>query len=53
MAYTQRAIINKHAGREAEAEKDFAKGVCYLTVGAQYGNEVAQAMVKNNPYAKL
>ncbi|KAJ3258360.1 Dynamin-like GTPase that mediates homotypic ER fusion [Boothiomyces macroporosus] len=53
MAYTQRAIINKHAGREAEAEKDFAKGVYYLTVGAQYGNEVAQAMVKNNPYAKF
>ncbi|KAJ3273762.1 Tetratricopeptide repeat protein 36 [Terramyces sp. JEL0728] len=45
-AYTQRAVIHKNAGEEAEAEKDFAKG-------AQYGNEIAQAMVKNNPYAKL
>ncbi|KAI8922824.1 hypothetical protein BC831DRAFT_474051 [Entophlyctis helioformis] len=45
-AYTQRAIIKRSRGDEAGADQDFAKG-------AQYGNEIARGMVKNNPYAKL
>ncbi|KAH6566816.1 hypothetical protein BASA60_009303 [Batrachochytrium salamandrivorans] len=45
-AYTQRAIIKKKRGDLSGADEDFIKG-------AQYGNEVAKGMVKNNPYAKL
>jgi hypothetical protein len=33
-------------GNEKESQEDFR-------LGAQYGNDVAKAMVKNNPYAKL
>ncbi|KND02660.1 uncharacterized protein SPPG_01746 [Spizellomyces punctatus DAOM BR117] len=45
-AYTQRAIIRKSQGDAAGAESDFAQG-------ARYGNEVAKAAVRNNPYAKM
>ncbi|TPX54695.1 hypothetical protein PhCBS80983_g05834 [Powellomyces hirtus] len=45
-AYTQRAIVRKELGDEAGSESDFAQG-------ARYGNEIAKAAVKNNPYAKM
>ncbi|KAJ3151515.1 Tetratricopeptide repeat protein 36 [Geranomyces variabilis] len=45
-AYTQRAIIRKAQGNEVGAESDFAQG-------ARFGNEIAKAAVKNNPYAKM
>ncbi|KAJ3048413.1 hypothetical protein HK102_012699, partial [Quaeritorhiza haematococci] len=44
-AYTQRAIIKKQKGDIAGAEADFA-------LGAKYGNHIAKAVVRNNPYAK-
>ncbi|KAJ3368318.1 Tetratricopeptide repeat protein 36 [Kappamyces sp. JEL0680] len=45
-AYTQRAIIKKSLGDQTGSDEDFAKG-------AQFGNDTAKAMVKENPYAKL
>ncbi|KAI9095159.1 hypothetical protein DFS34DRAFT_651491 [Phlyctochytrium arcticum] len=45
-AFTQRAIIRKAQGDETGSESDFAQG-------ARYGNEIAKAAVKNNPYAKM
>ncbi|KAJ3058487.1 Tetratricopeptide repeat protein 36, partial [Quaeritorhiza haematococci] len=44
-AYTQRAIIKKQKGDIAGSEADFAQG-------AKYGNQIAKAVVRNNPYAK-
>ena len=45
-AYTQRAVLYRQMGKTKEAELDFQKG-------AQYGNPLAKAVVKNNPFAKL
>ncbi|KAI8826682.1 uncharacterized protein EV422DRAFT_6208 [Fimicolochytrium jonesii] len=45
-AYTQRAVIRKDKGDVNGSDSDFAQG-------ARYGNEVAKAAVKNNPYAKM
>ncbi|KAJ3215106.1 Tetratricopeptide repeat protein 36 [Dinochytrium kinnereticum] len=45
-AYSQRGFLKRHLGDEAGANVDFAEG-------AKYGNELAKAAVKNNPYAKM
>ncbi|KAI8853700.1 hypothetical protein BC829DRAFT_381951 [Chytridium lagenaria] len=45
-AYSQRGFLKKHFGDDAGAEVD-------LALGAKYGNELAKAAVRNNPYAKM
>ncbi|KAJ3265552.1 Tetratricopeptide repeat protein 36 [Chytriomyces hyalinus] len=45
-AYTQRAVVKKALGDLDGSDRDFG-------MGAKYGNDVAKAMVKENPYAKM